>query len=308
MQLRAADALAFIGNCVRIHGSRFRWCEEHQDLHEGERYSASSVRKSLEFFPHPNISLLFFSMSWKLTRMHMTGPNTDGLARHMPSNDPSISKAEPRSLFCVVPSTISSITAAAVNSSVIQVSAWTQQSSGACTILYDACICLASSTCSQAGLAAGTSNPYECKNNISAGVHCFLLSLFINTNTFSQIPFLPAEIMILFLHLLQSPHSSSLLSHPSPPTNFSFEQKPSRTSRPLRIPMKLQPPLTLQPSREPPKMTVSFLPLSSLILIFILSPLTTFPVFQTHQNLASSWLSSLSFFSSDMFLHYCIAF
>ena len=81
--------------------------------------------------------------------------------------------AQPPSLlsFFLAPTTITGITGAAINSSVIQLTDWNVQSSGACTIYYDACICLKSAGCSPTLLAAGTVTFTECRRNISAGVN-----------------------------------------------------------------------------------------------------------------------------------------
>ena len=67
------------------------------------------------------------------------------------------------------PPIVTGIMAAAMNSSVITVSNWAPQSSGACTIHYDSCICLSSASCSPSGLATSSDSARECKSNLAEG-------------------------------------------------------------------------------------------------------------------------------------------
>ena len=154
------------------------------------------------------------------------------------------------------PPIITGITAAAVSSSVITLSNWAAQSSGACTIHYDVCICLASSSCSPSGLATSSDGARECKSNLAEGVWLLsfnnhYMSIFLDSIQ------IPCYSLHVFCPFFKSLTCFSLVSNRIPRTSFSFAQKPSRASRTRPTRAKLALGHSLQLSKRSRRMTVS---------------------------------------------------
>ena len=93
------------------------------------------------------------------------------------------------SIFSLAPDTIASITTASSSNTAIQVSTWTAQIVGECTIKYDACICRMSDGCTSAGLDSYRGGAKDCKIDLSSGLISYRLTFFTISTISPPLPF-----------------------------------------------------------------------------------------------------------------------